>query len=122
MLNALHPRSTSAPPLHAAEAGFDLGDPELAAPTQEAVGFLDEVDPVGAHEGEAEDGDVDAGVGEREVGDVGGGDERVRGVQVEAEEAEVQLLRVGVEGLGEFGVAAAEVGDGAEAVCAGEGG
>ncbi len=120
MLDALRPRGGA--PLHAAEARFDLGDPELAAPAQEAVSLFDEVDPVGAHEGEAEDGDVDGGVGEREVGDVGGGDERVRGVQVEAEEVEVKLRRVRGEGLGEFGVAAAEVGDGAEAVCAGEGG
>jgi hypothetical protein len=57
--------------LHAAEAGFDLRDPEFAAPAQHAVGFVDEVKPICAHEGKAEDSDVDAAGGEGEGGDVG---------------------------------------------------
>lgn len=99
-----------------AEAALDLGDPELALPVQDAVGLLDEVEPVGAHEGETEDDDVDAAVVEGQVGDVGFGDERARALQVVAADVELQLLLLGLQRLGQLGVAAPQVRERADVV------
>lgn len=92
-----------------AEAGLDLGDPELALPVEDAVGLLDKVDPVGAHQGEAEDGDVDGAVGDGEVGDVGLCDEGAGGLEIEALDLHAQLLLVRLQHLRDPRIATPQV-------------
>ncbi|OSS47711.1 hypothetical protein B5807_07367 [Epicoccum nigrum] len=112
--------------LHAPEPALDLGDPQLALPAQHAVRLVDEVEPVGAHQREAEDGDVGAIVPERQRGDVGDGDEVLAGPgglrQVEGFDVDVQRREVWLQAVRQRGHAAAEIGDEAlRAVGAGEG-
>lgn len=90
------------------EAALDLSHPELAAPTQDTVGFFNKGQPVGAHQSEAEDGDIDGAVGQREIGDVGARHERgATRLEIEAADVEVELLGQWLKCRGELRVAAA---------------
>lgn len=95
------------------EPGLDLGDPQLAFPVENAVGLFDEIHPVRAHEGEAENSNVDGTVGERQIRNVGFGHEWVGALQIEALDVHLELGAVLLQRLRQARVTTTQVGNGA---------